>query len=67
MKIFLIGYMGCGKSTLGRKIAKAVGCKFADTDSAVESREGACSGVAVSGIRSRASSSWPLSVTKVTS
>ena len=41
MKIFLIGYMGCGKSTLGRKIAKAVGCKFADTDSAVESREGA--------------------------
>lgn len=41
MKIFLIGYMGCGKSTLGRKIAKATGYTFVDTDSAIENREGA--------------------------
>lgn len=41
MKVFLIGYMGCGKSTLGRKIAKATGYTFIDTDSVVESREGA--------------------------
>lgn len=33
--------MGCGKSTLGRKIAKATGYTFVDTDSAIENREGA--------------------------
>ena len=41
MKIFLIGYMGCGKSTLGRKIAKATGYRFVDMDAAIEEREGA--------------------------
>lgn len=41
MKVFLIGYMGCGKSTLGRKIAKATGYSFIDMDSAIEEREGA--------------------------
>lgn len=41
MKIFLIGYMGCGKSTLGRKIAKATDYRFVDMDSAIEEREGA--------------------------
>ena len=33
--------MGCGKSTLGRKLAKATGMGFVDMDSAIEEREGA--------------------------
>lgn len=41
MKLFLIGYMGCGKSTLGRKIAKIAGYSFVDMDSKIEEREGA--------------------------
>lgn len=41
MKIFLVGYMGCGKSSLGRKIAKAGGMQFVDMDSIIEEREGA--------------------------
>lgn len=40
-KIFLIGYMGCGKSSLGRKIAKATGFRFVDMDTEIEQREGA--------------------------
>lgn len=40
-KIFLIGYMGCGKSSLGRKLAKASGMEFMDMDSIIEQREGA--------------------------
>lgn len=39
--LFLIGYMGCGKSTLGRKLARRLGGEFVDTDSLVEEREGA--------------------------
>lgn len=41
MKIFLIGYMGCGKTSLGRKLARAAGLRFVDTDAAIEEREGA--------------------------
>ncbi|MBO5892675.1 MAG: shikimate kinase [Alistipes sp.] len=41
MKIFLVGYMGCGKSSLGRKVAKAGGMRFVDMDSIIEQREGA--------------------------
>lgn len=41
MKIFLVGYMGCGKSSLGRKIAKATEMRFVDMDSMIEEREGA--------------------------
>ena len=41
MKIFLIGYMGCGKSSLGRKIAKRAEMRFVDMDSVIEEREGA--------------------------
>lgn len=40
-KLFLVGYMGCGKSTIGRKLARALGYRFVDTDSLVEEREGA--------------------------
>ncbi len=39
--LFLVGYMGCGKSTLGRKIARRLGMLFTDTDHCVEEREGA--------------------------
>ena len=41
MKIFLIGYMVCGKSSLGRKIAKRAEMRFVDMDSVIEEREGA--------------------------
>ena len=33
--------MGCGKSSLGKKLARAMGVRFVDTDAEVESREGA--------------------------
>jgi shikimate kinase len=34
--IFLTGYMGAGKSTIGRKLAITLGYKFIDTDKALE-------------------------------
>ena len=37
--LFLIGYMGCGKTTLGRKTAARLGWEFLDTDQEVERRE----------------------------
>jgi shikimate kinase len=39
MKIVLIGFMGTGKSTLGRIIAERLGYRFLDTDEFIESRE----------------------------
>ncbi|MDE5708057.1 MAG: AAA family ATPase [Alistipes sp.] len=39
--LFLVGYMGCGKSTLARRIARRLGVEAVDTDRAVEEREGA--------------------------
>ena len=38
---FLIGYMGCGKSTLGRRLSRRLGIPFVDTDALVEQLEGA--------------------------
>ena len=38
--IILIGYMGSGKSTVGRKAAKAVEYIFLDTDDLIEKEEG---------------------------
>ena len=32
MTIFLCGFMGCGKSTIGKMTAKKLGCGFYDTD-----------------------------------
>lgn len=36
--IFLIGYMGCGKSTLGRNVARLSGLEFIDLDKYIERR-----------------------------
>ncbi len=38
MRIYLIGYMGCGKSTIGRKIAALMGISFVDLDKYIEER-----------------------------
>lgn len=36
--IFLIGYMGCGKSTLGRALARCTDWQFIDLDAYIEGR-----------------------------
>ncbi len=36
MKIFLIGFMGSGKTTLGRKLASRIGYEFIDLDHKLE-------------------------------
>lgn len=36
--IFIVGYMGAGKSTLGRKLAQELGLTFVDTDIFLENR-----------------------------
>ena len=38
--IFLIGFMGCGKTTLGRKLASRLGYEFMDLDHILEARAG---------------------------
>jgi shikimate kinase len=38
--IFLIGFMGCGKTTLGRKLANRLGYDFMDLDHILEAQEG---------------------------
>ena len=40
MRIFLVGYMGCGKSRWGKLIAEHYGFKFIDLDTHIEEREG---------------------------
>ena len=40
MRIFLIGYMGSGKSTLGKMIAEKTNSKFIDTDDLIVAKEG---------------------------
>lgn len=37
--IWLVGFMGSGKSTVGRAIARHLGWRFADLDEDIESRE----------------------------
>lgn len=41
MKLFIVGYMGCGKSSLGKKLSKEMNMRFVDTDAEIERREGA--------------------------
>jgi shikimate kinase len=38
--VILIGFMGCGKTTLGRKLARALDYDFIDADDALEKAEG---------------------------
>ncbi len=42
MRIFLIGFMGSGKSYTGKRLAAALGCEFHDLDELLEAHE-ACS------------------------
>ncbi len=39
-KVVLTGFMGTGKSTVGRLVAQALGYQFVDTDSVIEERHG---------------------------
>ncbi len=41
MRLYLIGYMASGKSTIGRRVARTTGLPFFDTDKMVEEIEGA--------------------------
>ncbi len=38
MRIYLIGYMGCGKSTLGRTLATSLNLTFIDLDTFLEAK-----------------------------
>lgn len=38
--IFLCGFMGCGKSTVGKLLAKRLGCEFYDLDDYIEKKSG---------------------------
>lgn len=40
MKIYFIGFMGCGKSSLGKKVARKLGLDFIDLDKYIEQKEG---------------------------
>ena len=40
MKIILCGFMGCGKSTIGRQLAKRLQCEFIDMDAYIEKKAG---------------------------
>lgn len=40
-KIFLVGLMGAGKTTVGRQLAKAMGIAFHDSDREIEKKTGA--------------------------
>ncbi|MCX6291864.1 MAG: AAA family ATPase [Bacteroidetes bacterium] len=40
MRIYLVGYMGSGKSKAGKALAAAMRCKFLDTDAMIEESAG---------------------------
>lgn len=39
-RIVLMGFMGAGKTTIGKNLAKAVSCEFIDTDEQIEREQG---------------------------
>ena len=39
-KIFLVGFMGTGKTTVGKELAKMLGVRFLDLDDYIESKSG---------------------------
>lgn len=41
MNIIIIGFMGCGKTTIGRKLAVRLGYRFIDTDHQIEREQNA--------------------------
>lgn len=40
MKIFLIGFMGSGKTSIGKRLAKSLNYKFIDLDKSIENSSG---------------------------
>ncbi len=40
MMLFLTGFMACGKSTVGRQLARRLGYFYLDTDSVIEKEQG---------------------------
>ena len=38
--IYLCGFMGCGKSYMGKKLAEKLGCTLVDLDAYIEEKEG---------------------------
>ena len=38
--IFLIGYMGCGKTTLGEVLARQMNVRYIDLDELIEAQQG---------------------------
>ncbi|MEA3316743.1 MAG: shikimate kinase, partial [Bacteroidota bacterium] len=36
MRIYIIGFMGCGKSTVGKKLAAKINYRFIDLDKYIE-------------------------------
>jgi shikimate kinase len=40
-RVFLVGPMGAGKTTIGKYLAQHLRLRFADTDSEIEARTGA--------------------------
>jgi len=40
MKVYLIGFMASGKTTIGRELAKSLGFEFVDLDEYIEKKQG---------------------------
>ena len=40
MKVFLVGFMGSGKTTIGKKLANYLKCDFIDLDKLIEAKVG---------------------------
>ncbi|PYV08725.1 MAG: shikimate kinase [Acidobacteria bacterium] len=38
--VYLVGFMGAGKTTVGRRLAELLGCDFVDLDERIEARAG---------------------------